>query len=298
VQTITERSSRISVIKYRNGEVRLVWRIIIAIVISVAIAFLLRFIPIFLSTALQASRGMDRQDALDAAKAVVFEHPIWSTAIGAINGLMFLPLVWFLTKVIEKRRIVWKDVGLDWRRNSLLSLTFGALLALFMYVAGTVVDRILGSSIPTMETLLAGLTVSVVVRNFALYIPMGFGEELLFRGYIQTRLVDRLGTLWGILIGSVVFTLPHLLFRPLSPVTILSAVILWAAVGTLYHWTGSLYLVGMFHAVANILMNVLPSDRSEAAGLIVHLLALSLIVVLCRRTSKSYRPSSNLYEQR
>ncbi|MEE9365242.1 MAG: type II CAAX endopeptidase family protein [Dehalococcoidales bacterium] len=241
---------------------------------------------------------MDRQDALEAAKAVVFEHPIWSTAIGAINGLMFLPLVWFLTKVIEKRRIAWKDVGLDWRRNSLLSLAFGVFLALLMYVAGTVVGRVLGSSIPTMETLLAGLTVSAVVRNLALYIPMGFGEELLFRGYVQTRLVDRLGTLSGILIGSVVFTLPHLLFRPLSPVTILSAVILWAAVGALYHWTRSLYLVAMFHAVANILMNVLPSVQSEAAGLIVHVLALSLIVVLCRRTSKSYRTSSNLYEQR
>ena len=64
-----------SIIKYRNGEVRLVWRIIIAVVISVAIAFLLRFIPIFLSTALQAGRGMDRQaqQCSDELAAVVGE---------------------------------------------------------------------------------------------------------------------------------------------------------------------------------------------------------------------------------
>ncbi len=65
-----------SIIKYRNGEVRLAWKIIIAVVISVVIAFLLRFIPIFLSTALQAGRGMDRQDALEAAKVPRgCEHP-------------------------------------------------------------------------------------------------------------------------------------------------------------------------------------------------------------------------------
>jgi membrane protease YdiL (CAAX protease family) len=220
---------------------------------------------------------MDRQDALEAAKAIVFEHPIWSTAIGIINGLMSLPIVWFLMKVIEKRSFAWKDVGLDWRRSSLLSLAFGALLALFMYVAVTVVDRILGSSIPTIETALAGLTVFAVVRNFALWIPMGFGEEVLFRGYIQTRLIERYRAVWGILIGSIVFTLLHLPFHQLSPVTIFSGVILFAAVGALYHWSRSLYLVGMFHGVANILLNTLPFEASEVGGLIVHVLALLLI---------------------
>lgn len=288
-----DKNEQVSFIRYRTGEVRLVWRVLIAVVVYLAVVFLLRFIPIFLSTALQAGRGIDRQDALEAAKAIVFEHPIWSTAIGIIHGLMSLPLVWFLMRVLEKRSFAWKDVGLDWRRNSLLSLAFGALLALLIYVAGTVVDRVLGSSIPTIDTVLAGLTVSAVVRNFALYIPIGFGEEVLFRGYVQTRLVERHGALWGILIGSIVFTLLHLLGRPLSPVTIFSAVILWAGVGALYHWSRSLYLVGMFHAVANILLNVLPSDRSHAAGLIVHVLALLLIVVVGLRTSKSFRVPSN-----
>jgi len=276
-----------SVIRYRTGEVRLVWRVLIAVAAYLAIVLLLRFIPIFLSTTLQAGRGVDRQEALEAAKTMVFEHPIWSTTIGAINGLMSLPLVWFLMRVIEKRRFAWTDVGLDWRRSSPLNLAFGVLLALLMYIAGTVVDRALGSSVPTIDTLLANLTVSAVARNLALYIPMGFGEEVLFRGYIQTRLVERHGALRGILIGSLVFTLLHLLGRPLSPVTVLSGVILWAAVGALYYWSGSLYLVGMFHAVMNSLLNVWPSERSDAAGLIVHGLALVLIAVVGLRMSKS-----------
>ena len=278
-----------SVIRYRTGEVRVVWRVVIAVVLYVAVTFLLRFIPIFLYTAIQAGGGMARQDALDSAKAIVFEHPIWSTAIGIINGLMSLVLIWFMLRVIEKRSFGFKDVGLDWRRSSLLCLAFGALIALLMYVAGRIVPQALGSSMPAMETVLTGLTVSAVVRNFALCIPMGFGEEVLFRGYVQSRLVERHGAVRGILIGSIVFTLLHLVGRPLSPVTIFSAIILWAAIGALYHLSNSLYLVGMFHAVANILLNTLPFEGSEVGGLIVNALALLLVIAVGLR-----RPNASL----
>lgn len=283
-----------SIIKYRTGEVRLVWRVLIAVTLYVAVTFLLRFIPIFLSTAIQAGRGMDRQDALEAAKAIVFEHPIWSTVIGVINGFMGLAVVWFLMIVIEKRNFTWEGVGLDWKHNSLLSLASGTFLALLIYVVGAVVDRVLGSSVPTMDTLLAGLTVSAVARNFALYIPMGFGEEILFRSYVQSRLVERYGALWGILIGSIVFTLLHLLGRPLSPATIFSAVILWAAIGAIYNWSRSLYLVGMFHALMNVLLNILPSDRSPAAGLIVHSLVLLLVIIVGLRRSLKGKTGGDL----
>jgi membrane protease YdiL (CAAX protease family) len=284
----------VALVRYRTGEIRLVWKVVIAVVAYAAITFLLRFIPIFVGTALGVSGGMDRQEAVEAFKTIVFEHPIWSTAIGIIHGLMSLPLVWFLIRIMEKRSFAWKDIGLDWRRNSLLNLVFGVLLAVGMYVGGIVVARVLGFPIPTIDTVLAGVTVFAVVRNLALYIPMGFGEEVLFRGYIQTRLVERLGAVWGILIGSFVFTLPHLIRGPLSPVTILSGVILWAAIGTLYYRSKSLYLVGMFHAFANCLLNILPSNQSDAAGLIVHILALLLVGVVGLYTAKSLSIPSDL----
>jgi len=290
--TIIERKKQVSVIRYRTGEIRLIWRVLIAVVLWLAVVFLLRFIPIFLCTAIQSGRGTDRPEALQAAKAIVFEHAIWSTVIGVINGLMSLPIAWFLMIVIEKRTFTWKKVGLDWRRNSLLNLAFGALLALLIYFAGIVIDRVLGSSIPTMDTILAGLTVSAVTRNLIMYIPMGFGEEVLFRSYVQSRLVERYGALWGILIGSIVFTLLHLFVSPLSLVTLLSGIILWAAVGTLYHWSRSLYLVGMFHGIANILLNTLSFEGSDTASLIVHALALSLILVIGHyRAISSHTPS-------
>ncbi len=292
-EPIIEKNGRVSLIRYHTGEVRLLWTVLIAVMLWVAIAFLLRFIPIFISTAIQAGRGMNKQNALEAAKIIVFEHPVWSSVIGVINGLMSLPLVWFLMIVIEKRGFTWKEVGLDWRRNSLQNIVFGVLLALLIYVTGMILDRILGFSLPTMDTILAELTVSAVIRNVVLYIPMAFGEEVLFRSYVQSRLVERYGAVCGILIGSIVFTLLHMLVSPLSFVTILSGVILWAAVGALYNWSGSLYLVGMFHGVANILLNTLTFESSGAVGLIVHVLALLLIVVVGLYRAKSSQTPSD-----
>ncbi len=285
-----EKSGQRSFVRYHTGEIRQVWKVLIAIVLYVAVAILLRFIPIFLITMFKACRGIDRQDALKAAKFLVFEDPSWSIALGIVNALMSFMLVWFLIRVFEKRDFAWKDVGLDWRRNSLLSLVFGTLLAFLIYIAGAVVDhRVLGGSVPTIENFLAAVTVSAVVRNLAVWIPMGFSEEIFFRGYVQTRLVERHGAPCGILIGSIIFTLLHLMGRPLSPATIFSGVILWAAVGALYHWSKSVYLVGMFHGIMNSLLNVLPSDRSDTAGFIVHALTLLLVIVVGHYILKSSR---------
>lgn len=287
VYTAIEGSGQVSIIRYRTGEVRLIWRVLIAVVLYVAVAFLLRFIPIFLYTAIKAGSEVDRQEVVESAKTIVFEHPVWSTALGILNALMSFGIVWFLMKIIEKRSLGFKDLGLDWRRRSFLWLAFGVLLALLIYVGGRIVPQAFASSMPTVKTILTGMTVSAVIRNFALYIPMGFSEEVLFRGYVQSRLVERHGVVRGILIGSIVFTLLHLLGSPLSPVNILSGVILWTAIGALYHLSKSLYLVGMFHAIANILLNTLPFEGSEVGGLIVNTLVLLTVIVAGLRRSKS-----------
>jgi len=151
-----------SITRYGTGEVRLVWRLLIILALFVALAVLLRFIPISLYTAFLASSGMAEDEALASAKAIVFEDPVWSTAIGVLNGLMSLPLVWLLIRVIERRSFQWKTVGLDWKRNSLSALALGALLALLMYFADKVISQPFGSSLPSVNEVLAGLSVAIV----------------------------------------------------------------------------------------------------------------------------------------
>jgi membrane protease YdiL (CAAX protease family) len=118
---------------------------------------------------------------------------------------------------------------------------------------------------------------------------MGLGEEVVFRGYVQTRLVARFGVMWGVLVTAVVFTLLHQVAYSLSPVVILSGAMLWITIGALYHMSKSLYLVCMFHGAMNTLLNTLNFEVTDIGGMVVHALALLiLIVVACLRTRPSH----------
>lgn len=268
-----------SIIRNDAGEVRLAWGLILAILLFVAVAVLLRVIPSSLLTAILVRDGMTQGSALERANTIMLEDPIWSTVIGTLFGLMGLLIVWFLVNVVERSTFTWKAVGLDWRGNSPLLIILGALLALLLFIAYIFVGYLLGSSGSSLGASLMGVSIAIFFQKFILYIAMGFGEEVVFRGYVQTRLVARFGVIWGVLVTAVVFTLLHQIFHSLSPVTILSGIMLWITIGALYHMSRSLYLVGMFHGVVNTLLNTLNFEVTDIGAMVVHALALLILVV-------------------
>ena len=279
VSCLQERGERMSVIRNDTGEVRLAWRLILVILLYVGVAVLLRVIPSSLLIAVLVRDGMTQGSALERANAIILEDPVWSTVLGTISGLMGLLIVWFLVSVIERSTFTWKALGLDWRGNSPLLIILGALLALLLFIAYIVIEFILGSSGSSPSAPLMGVGIGIFFQKFILYIGMGLGEEIVFRGYVQTRLVARFGVIWGVLVTAVVFTLLHQIFHSLSPVTILSGVMLWIAIGALYHMSRSLYLVGMFHGVVNTLLNTLNFEVTDIGAMVVHALALLILVV-------------------
>jgi membrane protease YdiL (CAAX protease family) len=269
-----------AIIRNDTGEIRLVWRLILIILLYVAVAVLLRFIPINSYTAFLVSNGMAQGNALERANTIILEDPVWSTVIGTLNGLMGFLIAWLLVKVIERSTFTWKAVGLDWRRNSLLLIMLGALLALLLFIAYILVGYLLGASSSPLNTLLMGVGIASFFQKFFLYIAMGFGEEVVFRGYVQTRLISRFGVIWGVLVTAVVFTLLHQIAYRLSPVTILSGTMLWVTLGALYHLSKSLFLVGMFHGVMNTLLNTLNFELSDISGMVVHALAFLIVIII------------------
>jgi membrane protease YdiL (CAAX protease family) len=269
-----------SVIRNDTGETRLVWRLILIILLYVAVAVLLRFIPISLYTVVLVNDGIAQGNALEKANSIILEGPVWSTSIGLLSGLMGLLIVWFLVRVIEKSSFTWKTVGLDWRSNSLLVILLGAILALFLFVASILTGYILGFNGSSLNVLMEGVSIPVFFQKLVLFLAMGFGEEIVFRGYVQTRLVERYRALWGILIAAVVFVLLHQISYSLSPIIILSGLMLWTTIGALYHLSKSLYLVVMFHGVMNTLLNTLYFEVGDISSMVVHALALLLVIVV------------------
>jgi len=269
-----------SIIRKDAGGIRLEWRLVLVILLYVAVAVLLRFIPIKLLTASLIRDGITQGSALERANTIILEDPVWSVVIGTISGLMGLLIVWFLVHVVERSKFTWKAVGLDWRANSPLLILVGALLACLLFIAYTLIGYLLGSSDPSQSASLMGVSIAIFFQRFILYIGMGFGEEVVFRGYVQTRVAARLGVVWGVLVTAVVFTLLHQISYKLSPVTALSGTMLWITIGALYHLSKSLYLVGMLHGVMNTLLNTLNSDVTDVGGMVVHALALLILIVV------------------
>lgn len=99
---------------------------------------------------------------------------------------------------------------------------------------------------------------AVAVTLLASLLPAAC-EELLFRGYAQTRLVQRFGAWRGIAIASVFFALAH--FDPQHIVTVFPAALAFGCVAWL---TRSTWVSIAAHALNNLaalsLMRVLPED--------------------------------------
>lgn len=281
-------------IRELTGEYRLAWRLILIILLYVGIVVLLRVIPIGLLAASMVKTGITQGSAIESASTIIVEDPIWSTVIGVLSGLIGFLNVWFMVRVVEKSTFTCKALGLDWRRSSPSMIILGALLAFILFIAYMIIARLFGFSDSAEYRLLMGVSIAVFFQKFILYIAMGFGEEVVFRAYVQTRLLARFGVIWGVLGTALIFTLLHQIPYNLSLVTILSGIILWTTLGALYFLSKSLYLVGIFHGFMNTMLNTLNFEVGENAALIVHALALLTLIVFVRIKTRLIGNFSNL----
>lgn len=86
-------------------------------------------------------------------------------------------------------------------KNGWRMLAFGLIL-------GVVCCVLLGLSTSSLGGGLIGLSPALGYGLVA-YATVGFGEEIVFRGYIQTRLIAYSGPLKGLVVASLVFALSH-----------------------------------------------------------------------------------------
>jgi membrane protease YdiL (CAAX protease family) len=112
-------------------------------------------------------------------------------------------------------------IGLRWTGGSLRGLWLGALTALPLLAACTVIEVVVGhASLQVRELALSGWAARLATA-LATAVAVGVAEEFLFRGIAFTTLRDRLfrGTAWpGMVVTSAVYALVHHLSVPKVPV--------------------------------------------------------------------------------
>ncbi|HYE83572.1 MAG TPA: CPBP family intramembrane glutamic endopeptidase [Clostridia bacterium] len=167
---------------------------------------------------------------------------------------IFIVLLTFLFwKYIDKRDT--SIIGLRWRRNSLKLFGLGllggtieiAMIMLLSIFMGTLWFQSTGYGIFSGAEIQMSLLYGILA-----FLLVGFGEEALFRGYIQKRLMLAIGNKRALLISSLIFMAAHILTygKLLDFIDVaLGGVIL----GYLYILTDSLYLPAAYHFIYDLI---------------------------------------------
>lgn len=174
-------------------------------------------------------------------------------AISCIYNIFAIVLVYLFWKYIDK-----KDtgiIGLKREANSMklfvLGLAGGTIeIALIMLLS-------LGAGILWFEGFGWEAFSSTEIGRSILYgIPafllVGFGEEAVFRGYVQKRLMLSVGNIRALLISSLIFMAAHL-FTYDKLLDLVDVALGGVVLGYLYILTESLYLPAAYHFIYDLI---------------------------------------------
>jgi membrane protease YdiL (CAAX protease family) len=130
---------------------------------------------------------------------------------------------------------------------------------------------------------------SFLLVLLALGIAPGFGEEMLFRGFIQRGLAPRLGAAWAVVLAAALFGLAH--FDPVhSPL----AFLLGAYLGIVTHLAGGIRTAILCHVANNtlgilapgLISITLPTEDARAVPSLLALAGAALLYAGWRRRSR------------
>ena len=155
-------------------------------------------------------------------------------------------------------------------------------------IIGMISSSVVGAFLPDSESLVEMAKVFGDLADAGYMIPLaimigatpGICEELLFRGYVQTRLTQRLGGLIGIFITSIVFAAFHM---DLVHSIAVFAIGVW--LGWICHRSGSIFPAMLAHFVNNAVSVIavsfaLDSDvKAEEVPIVTVVVMLGMFVI-------------------
>ena len=215
--------------------------------------------------------------------------------LGIMDLVAVIGLIYVLTIKLDKRDFRWAEIGLSFKPNILVFFGLGIILG------GVLEIFSLGLSIAqgTVETPMAlNITSIAVFMGITAVMLDSFWQEIAFRGYLQTRFVENYGAIIGIPVVAVSFILIHLLFNPLSPIELLTGIILFLLVGLLFHMTRSIYLVGALHGTLNYIPRLLETWSQPLDRAIVYGLALGLVLLFSYVLRRNKIKKNNVYNKK
>jgi len=204
--------------------------------------------------------------------------------LGIMDFVAVTGLIYVLTTKLDRRDFRWAEIGLSWKPNILLffgvGIILGGVLEIFSLGLGIAQGIVETPIMPNIASIAILTGITAVMLD-------SFWQEIAFRGYLQTRLVENYRAIIGIPVVAVSFILIHLLFNPLTPLEVLTGIILFLLIGLLFHMTRSIYLVGALHGTLNYIPRLLETWSQPLDRAIVYGLALGLVLLFSQVLRKN-----------
>lgn len=275
------------VIRSEKGEIRFVWKLAIALIMMITLIIICRISLIFLFQQIFILQGMTSSDALQNAQIFVAESAEGLAIASSLDILLMLTLVFVLVTRIEKSEFHLADIGLNLQRNTLPFVVLGFVIGCGLFLGAVMFGALLNTiEFPVFPTLDQWPFWSTLVASIIFYVLNSFWQEIVFRGYLQTRAVEKYGRLIGVVVITVIFVAFHGLVQALTPIGILSGLLLFSFIGILYDKTKSLYLVGVIHAVLNFLPVLFNTWWLGPETVMTYSIALLLLILVIYQTEQ------------
>ncbi len=276
------------------GEIRYLWKFSLTIVLLLVLIVISRIVLMFAVQQAFILQGAPSDIAFQNAQVFVSESSEGQAIASSLDLLLTLLLVFFLVTRIEKRDFYLADLGLNLKRNTLPLVGLGLVIGCLIFLAAAMFGVLLGTlQFPISPNMNQWPILSTLVASITFYVLNSFWQEIVFRGYLQTRAVEEYGRLTGVMAVTIVFVVFHGLVQTLTPSGILTGLLLFSFIGLLYDTTRSLYLVGAIHAVLNFLPVLFNTWWQGPEAIMTYGIALVLLVLLTRCSERGVEPVNN-----
>ncbi len=277
-----------SLIRTDSGKIRFVWKLAIILVLLLVLIIISRLSFILLTQQIFILQGTPPSVAFQNAQLFVSESPEGQAIASLLDLILMFFLVFIFITRFERHEFHLTDLGLNIQRSTLPFIGLGLIIGSLFFLGSSVFGLLLGTlEFPLSLNLSQWSSTIALVASMIFYTLNSFWQELVFRGYLQTRAVEEHGKLFGIMGITIIFVIFHGLVQTLTPLGIITGLLLFSFIGLLYEKTRSLYFVSAAHAVLNFLPILFDISFQGFENIITYGIALVLLLLLFRLTKQS-----------
>ena len=182
----------------------------------------------------------------------VFKNIVGYNIISVLCSYIFSAVILlFFIKYFEKTTIDYFGFN---KENNLVAIKAGLGLAIFS-VLGVVAILLMSNNVSL--TLSKDLNIGMIIILIILVLIQGFLEEIVFRGYLMTRVAAKKGKWLGIILSSIFY----IVFRMSNPTTskldLINIFLISIVMSLLYWYFDNILVIAIFHAFWNCISGVI-----------------------------------------